>query len=393
MTDFIKIFTSITLSLTWIVSGLLINLIEFALYILVKPFSNYYYRKINYYLTYSSWSQLIVISEWIPGGLTNLRVFFKDDISKEMFGKEPSIAVANHSLEVDWLLLWCLIDRYNFLSSAKAMAKRIIRYFPMIGWSWFFNEFIFLFRDWKRDQKVMNDCLRVFLEYNTLNKIPVMILLFCEGTRRTEQKLITSNQFAKSKGIAPLKHHLIPRPKGFNFICQFNQQQEEKNASKFPALYNIQIAIRKSTKDNADFYALFSGKTLEADIFVERIEFDKVPVDEKDCNDWLIDLYRQKDHLMEYHEERDSFPGIQMETQKRIIPLINSLVWNFFTVSLFIYCLLFGNFWIISFVTFFTFVGITLVLFLLLTTRAKRGSSYGSSSSSTVTSDEKKKED
>ena len=389
--EFIKIIASITLSLTWFVSGLLINLVQLILYISVKPFSKYYFRKINYYLTYSSWSQLLVITEWIPGGLVNLRVFFKDRITEQMFGKEPSIAIANHSLEVDWLILWCLIDRYNFLSCAKAMAKRVIRYFPIMGWSWFFNEFIFLFRNWKKDEKVISDCLRVFLEYFTLNKIPAMILLFCEGTRRTEQKMLATAEFAKSKGLTPLKHHLIPRSKGFNFICQFNQQQGQKNAETFPALYNIQIAIRKSTEDNADFYALFAGKSLEADVFVERIEFAKVPVEETACHDWLIDLYRQKDDLMDYYEKQDSFPGIQAETKKRIVPLINSLVWNFFMISLFIYCLLFGNFWVIFFVTVFTLIGVTAIAALLLTTRANRGSSYGStsssSSSSTVTSD------
>ena len=39
--------------------------------------------------------------------------------------------------------------------------------------------------------------------------------IFAEGTRLTPAKLKASQEYALSKGIEPLKHHLLPRPKGF----------------------------------------------------------------------------------------------------------------------------------------------------------------------------------
>jgi len=41
------------------------------------------------------------------------------------------------------------------------------------------------------------------------------LLLFCEGTRFTESKHAASVEIAKKKGLPPLKHHLLPRTKGF----------------------------------------------------------------------------------------------------------------------------------------------------------------------------------
>lgn len=41
------------------------------------------------------------------------------------------------------------------------------------------------------------------------------LLLFAEGTRFTEAKHKASMEVARKKGIPELKHHLLPRTKGF----------------------------------------------------------------------------------------------------------------------------------------------------------------------------------
>ena len=43
----------------------------------------------------------------------------------------------------------------------------------------------------------------------------LQLLLFPEGTRFTEEKRKKSNEYAEKKGLQPLKHHLLPRTKGF----------------------------------------------------------------------------------------------------------------------------------------------------------------------------------
>lgn len=40
-------------------------------------------------------------------------------------------------------------------------------------------------------------------------------LIHCEGTRFTEKKHQISMQVAQAKGLPSLKHHLLPRTKGF----------------------------------------------------------------------------------------------------------------------------------------------------------------------------------
>lgn len=44
---------------------------------------------------------------------------------------------------------------------------------------------------------------------------PLQFLIHCEGTRFTEKKHQISMQVAQTKGLPSLKHHLLPRTKGF----------------------------------------------------------------------------------------------------------------------------------------------------------------------------------
>lgn len=44
--------------------------------------------------------------------------------------------------------------------------------------------------------------------------------MFCEGTRFTEKKHAESIQVARVKGLPELKHHLLPRTKGFALLMK-----------------------------------------------------------------------------------------------------------------------------------------------------------------------------
>lgn len=44
--------------------------------------------------------------------------------------------------------------------------------------------------------------------------------MFAEGTRFTEEKHQKSLEFARKNGLPELKHHLLPRTKGFNIILR-----------------------------------------------------------------------------------------------------------------------------------------------------------------------------
>ena len=50
-------------------------------------------------------------------------------------------------------------------------------------------------------------------------------MLSCEGTRFTEKKRLISMKVAQEKGLPELKHHLLPRTKGFILLIQGAEKQ------------------------------------------------------------------------------------------------------------------------------------------------------------------------
>ena len=46
------------------------------------------------------------------------------------------------------------------------------------------------------------------------------LIVFCEGTRFTKEKHEASVEFARRNGHHPLKHHLLPRTKGFHVLSR-----------------------------------------------------------------------------------------------------------------------------------------------------------------------------
>ena len=47
------------------------------------------------------------------------------------------------------------------------------------------------------------------------------MVIFAEGTRLTEAKVQASVEYAKANGLPELKHHLLPRSKGFSLTVHY----------------------------------------------------------------------------------------------------------------------------------------------------------------------------
>lgn len=76
-----------------------------------------------------------------------------------------------------------------------------------------------------------------------MDNLIYQLLLNAEGTRFTPTKHAASVKFAEERGMTVLKHHLIPRTKGFT--ASLPRLQES-----CPGLYDIQIVFKKDDKVN-----------------------------------------------------------------------------------------------------------------------------------------------
>jgi len=246
------------IALTFFTSGLCINFIQLLMHVFIKPIDKRLFRKLMYYACYSLYSrdyiptelkktiynnkqynlsELIFVSDWYAG--SKMTVYMdKEDFEKHA-GKEHVLLIMNHKYEIDWLNGWMICDKLGVLGNCKAYAKKAIRYVPIIGWGWWLAEFVFLNRNFDQDKTIITEQLKVVFSYPD----PTWLLLNAEGTRFTPAKHEASVKFAQERGMPVLKHHLIPRTKGFTASLA-------PIRGLCPVIYDINLAYRPDDKVN-----------------------------------------------------------------------------------------------------------------------------------------------
>ncbi|XP_033211115.1 1-acyl-sn-glycerol-3-phosphate acyltransferase gamma-like [Belonocnema kinseyi] len=308
-------------AITFFTSGLIINFFQCILFFGLRPFSKYLYRKINYYLCYSFYSQLVFMAEW----WADLEIVLYSDKEefKKYYGKEHAYCVMNHSYEIDWLVGWVFCERINILGNCKAYAKKSIQYVPTLGWAWKFAESIFLERSWEKDKETIDVQIKELTDYPD----PIWLLLFAEGTRFTPEKCEASKKFAKEKGLPELTNHLMPRTRGFTASLPSMR-------GKVTGLYDVEMAFKPTDPVKPTMTNLLRGNKVEAHMCLRRIPMSDVPEGDEAAAAWLHELYQRKDRMLaSFYETGDYFktsgvPRLEaFKLERRYYSLINTAFW------------------------------------------------------------------
>ena len=302
--------------LTFIVTGLVVNMVQLVMYvILVLLLGNRrLFRSFNYYCVYIIYGQLLFLCDWWSGA----RLFYYCEPELlEATGSENALCIMNHHYEVDWLYGWMVGDRAGVLGNCRVYIKKMIQYVPIIGWAWCFSDTLFLARDWAQDQSTLDKCLVDLQDYPS----PVWILLFPEGTRYTKQKYEASRQFAEKKNLPLLKHHLVPRTKGFTYTLS------RLDPDKIGVIYDVTLGC--DTQVAPTLTNVLLGRQTTAHLYIRRLNISEVPRDEAGAAEWLSQLYVEKDALLDnFHRTGkfdDKFVGVSRPARPFTLILSASL--------------------------------------------------------------------
>jgi lysophosphatidic acid acyltransferase / lysophosphatidylinositol acyltransferase len=179
---------------------------------------------------------------------------------------------------------------------------------------------VFLLRSFDKDKVVIEENMDDILQYPD-NSWTVMT---AEGTRFTKEKHDASVKFAMERNLIPLKHHLIPRAKGFVTCVPFLKKY--KNLS----VLNLQLAFDKKSDVEPTLANLLRGKKVVAHVYIERIPLDNV----SPTGDCLQEIYQEKDELQEsFHTYGNFFEGRNQELiegirmKPRLCVAVNTIFW------------------------------------------------------------------
>jgi len=304
--------------------GILMTLIL----IFVWPFSPRIYRRICYYFGYTMFAQSVFVLRW--WATTDLKLYIEKETYDKYLGKEHSLVILNHAGELDWIIVSALLDKLHTLGNVKAYTKDTVKYIPFVGWGFWCCEFLYLSRSYEKDKKNLEKYAKSMPDYEE----PITILLFPEGTRLSPNKHAEGIKFCQERGLREMKHHLVPRTKGFTTSVPVMRD-------KIPAIYDVEIVFEgvKPTIIN-----MLQAKHFIVHMYLKRIPMEELPKTEKDLDMYLRNLFYKKDDMMEsFLKTKDFFElsGVErlqpITINRHVNSLYNTIMWFVISVTAIIY--------------------------------------------------------
>ncbi|QCE05240.1 1-acyl-sn-glycerol-3-phosphate acyltransferase 2-like [Vigna unguiculata] len=292
----------VPLGLLFFSSGLIVNLIQAVCYVFVRPVSKNLYRRMNRVVAELLWLELVWIIDWWAGVKVQV---FTDSETFRLMGKEHALVISNHRSDIDWLVGWVLAQRSGCLGSTLAVMKKSSKFLPVIGWSMWFSEYLFLERSWAKDESTLKSGLQQLRDF----PLPFWLALFVEGTRFTQAKLLAAQEYAVSVGLPVPRNVLIPRTKGF--VSAVSHMR-----SFVPAIYDVTVAIPKSSPAPT-MLRLFRGKSSVVHVHIKRHLMKDLPEESEAVAQWCRDIFVAKDALLDKHIAEDTFSNQELQDAGR----------------------------------------------------------------------------
>ncbi|XP_027365502.1 1-acyl-sn-glycerol-3-phosphate acyltransferase 2-like [Abrus precatorius] len=303
----------VPLGLLFFASGLIVNLFQAICYVVVRPVSKNLYRRMNRVMAELLWLELVWIIDWWAG--VKIQVF-TDRETFRLMGKEHALVISNHRSDIDWLVGWVLAQRSGCLGSTLAVMKKSSKFLPVIGWSMWFSEYLFLERSWAKDESTLKSGLQQLMDF----PLPFWLALFVEGTRFTQAKLLAAQEYATSAGLPVPRNVLIPRTKGF--VSAVSHMR-----SFVPAIYDVTVAIPKSSPAPT-MLRLFRGQPSVVHVHIKRHLMKDLPEADEAVAQWCRDIFVAKDALLDKHIAEDKFGDQELQdTGRPIKSLVVVISW------------------------------------------------------------------
>ncbi|KAK7336589.1 hypothetical protein VNO77_17135 [Canavalia gladiata] len=294
----------VPLGLLFFASGLVVNLVQAICYVLVRPLSKNLYRRINRVVAELLWLELVWLIDWWAGVKVQV---FTDCEAFRLMGKEHALVISNHRSDIDWLVGWVTAQRSGCLGSTLAVMKKSSKFLPVIGWSMWFSEYLFLERSWAKDESTLKLGLQQLSDF----PLPFWLALFVEGTRFTQAKLLAAQEYATTTGLPVPRNVLIPRTKGF--VSAVSHMREF-----VPAIYDVTVAIPKSSPAPT-MLRLFKGQPSVVHVRIKRHLMKELPETDDAVAQWCRDIFVAKDALLDKHIAEDTFSDQELQDTGRPI--------------------------------------------------------------------------
>lgn len=202
---------------------------------------------------------------------------------------ESALVISNHCSFLDFCMVHSVSMRRGMIGNCRYFSKDSIKYMPFFGWGMYLAGFIFLKRNWAKDQRHINATFDTLVK----NRLPVHLISYLEGTRVNKKKIAESHEYAAKNNLPKLDYTLLPRSKGFAASVKGLRRSHINHVYDLTIAYYHQKRGFGSTPSLSDY--LF-GRLNEYQfrVHVDRYSMNVIPENEPEIAKWLVKLYEDK---------------------------------------------------------------------------------------------------
>jgi len=263
-----------------------INLTQ-TLSLVIKPFSAAAFRRVNRWCAGTWWGGCVIFSERFNGQTIVIS-------GEELPSDENVLVLSNHQQMPDIPAIMKFARTKDRLGDLKFFVKKQLKWVPGMGWGMQFLDCLFIDRDWTADRETIRKTFSRLVD----DKVPVYLVSFVEGTRLTLPKLAAAQDYARSHGLRPPVHTLVPRTKGF-------VASVEGLRSHIDAVYDLTIAYDDAVPS---LWQYLKRLVRRIHVHVRRFPVADLPPSADDLRQWLLDRWHEKDDLLEHFYATGAFP-------------------------------------------------------------------------------------
>ncbi|KAF3932389.1 hypothetical protein ABW19_dt0205279 [Dactylella cylindrospora] len=215
---------------------------------------------------------------------------------------ERMVFIANHQLYSDWLYIWWIAYSARMHGAIYIILKESLKWLPIAGWGMQFYGFIFLARNWAKDQRRFQHRLQKLAAKDAKpeNRPPMWLLIFPEGTNMCENARAASKKYADKIGIEDHQHVLLPRITGLQYCLQ-------QLDSSVEWLYDCTMAYEGIPRDKygQDIFTLraqyLQGRPPKSvNLHFRRFRISEIPYNDTIAFEkWMRARWIEKDEMME----------------------------------------------------------------------------------------------
>lgn len=267
------------------------------------------YRSIStmYQILYGGNFKITIDKNWrIKNGIRgyqDIQKFLK--YSSRQNGNAPHhLLVSNHLTYFDWIYLGSLSIILSKEECLLYVAKSQIGRLPIVGWAMNVLSYIFLERNWEKDQSVIDKHLkRIITPHN-----PTFIGIFPEGTLFSKETNEKSIQYSLKNGLFSPKNVLMPRSLGMRSMVSLH-------GSSLDGILNVTMGLLPcDSKYPSDVYSftnfsLCISSPKDICMHLSYIPPEEIPdpANHEKFSNWMNEIFRQKDERLERFYKEKSF--------------------------------------------------------------------------------------